>query len=104
MEKSKQTKSKSYGGPYPDYIYTPEGKAIQGSEALRYGNNVAWICPKCGRLNIARTYKSGRTVACIKSKNKREKCAAVYRLVSGLTESKKEEQGPIIRLILDSSK
>jgi hypothetical protein len=63
-----------------------DGRAIQGSRALIWGNNAAWLCPNCDHLLGNRTGDTEFRVACA--------CGARYEIQRSRNKSGKFNLGP----------
>ncbi len=62
-----------------------DGREIEGTKALLWGNNAAWICTKCDQLVGSRTGKREKTVSC--------DCGRRYILVSAQNQYGEYNQG-----------
>ncbi len=90
MATSSGRKLKPLKKPKPSNVYDRTGNAMHEYKAVLYGNNAAWICPNCGCMNIARTYKSGKEVKCCNE----DACSALFKLYSDLNSKGGDLYGP----------
>jgi hypothetical protein len=68
------------------FIEDAGGLAIQGSRALLWGNNAAWLCVECDRLLGNRTGERDYQVAC--------PCGARYEILRAPNRSGILDLGP----------
>lgn len=96
MARTSRWKLKPLKKPKPSFVYDSKGNAMHEYKAVLYGNNAAWICPKCECVIIARTYMHEKPVDCC---NDEIECPAKFRLISDKNRKGAYLYGPAKKVI-----